>query len=80
MSGDGAVVPFRRPKGDLADARTAVARARERVAKSLLELEHDMGGADRIRDAVRKHPVLTVGGAFLVGYALARVLYRSPLD
>jgi len=79
MSG-GAIVPFPKSAVTVADARSAVARARERVAKSLLELEHDMGGADRIRDAVRKHPMLTVGGAFLVGYALARVLYRSPLD
>jgi len=77
MSRDGAIVPFRRPGGELAEARSAVARARERVAQSLSTLEHDLTGTARVRAAVRKHPVLTLGAAFLVGYALARLITRD---
>ena len=49
MSGNGAVVPFRRrgSSDEVAEARQAIARARERVAKSLLTLEHAVGSDAR---------------------------------
>lgn len=64
----------------LAEVRRRIDRARARVSADLDALEVTLAPARRVRaavkDAVRRHPVLTLGGALLIGYGLARLLFR----
>jgi len=59
-----------------AQVRAELEAARERVKISLDTLEHSMGSLAKWREAVRKHPVLTIGGMFAAGYLLGRLLGR----
>lgn len=83
MSIEGAIVKsppraLTRPSRDVSpeEARAELAKARERVVGQLARLEKSMGKAARWREVVRKHPFLTLGGAFLVGFGLARLFSR----
>lgn len=62
------------------EVRRRIERARARVGAELDALEETLAPARRVRErvkvAVRRHPVLTLGGALLVGYGLARLLFR----
>lgn len=64
----------------LLEVRRRIDRARARVSADLDALEETLAPARRVRavvrDAVRRHPVLTLGGALLVGYGLARLFFR----
>lgn len=64
----------------LLEVRRRLDRARARVSADLDALEETLAPArrvrERVKDAVRRHPVLTLGGALLVGYGLARLLFR----
>jgi ElaB/YqjD/DUF883 family membrane-anchored ribosome-binding protein len=59
-----------------AQARVDLARARERVSKQLAALEQSVPALTNWRDVVRRHPVLTLGGALLTGFAIARLFSR----
>ena len=81
MSDSSALAP--RPDGTLArrhetpaEVKAALHAARERMVSRLSALEQDLSGVrrlnERVRDTVRKHPVLTIGGMFVAGYLLGR--------
>ena len=53
-----------------------LAAARERAKLRLEAIEQRFKGVGDWRGAVRRHPLLTLGGAFVVGYALARLFTR----
>lgn len=59
------------------EARAQVAAARERLLQKLDGVEKSLGPITNWRTVVKRHPVLTIGGAFLVGYALARLFSRK---
>lgn len=51
--------------------------ARERMKAKLDALEKDLGALGHWRETVRKHPVLTIGGALFAGYLLGRIWGRK---
>ncbi|MCC6337753.1 MAG: hypothetical protein IT380_27640 [Myxococcales bacterium] len=68
-------------RGATADeVRARLEQARHKVSAQLDALELTLSPALRVRaavrNAVRRHPVLTLGGALLAGYGLARLLSR----
>jgi ElaB/YqjD/DUF883 family membrane-anchored ribosome-binding protein len=64
------------PVKDAAEARAQLAAARERLLQRLEVVEHTLEPLANWRSVVRRHPLLTIGGAFVVGYALARLFSR----
>jgi hypothetical protein len=62
------------------EVRARIDAARRKVMAQLDRLEVTLSPALRlrtaVRNAVRRHPVLTLGGALLVGYGLARLIFR----
>ncbi|MEW5737315.1 MAG: hypothetical protein AB1938_00225 [Myxococcota bacterium] len=62
------------------EVRLRIEAARRKVTAQLDALELTLSPALRVRtavrNAVRRHPVLTLGGALLAGYGLARLLFR----
>ena len=79
MSGNGVIT--RHPRGkataEVAEVTTQLQAAREKVARTLMTLQGDFHRADRFREVARKHPLLMLGGAFLVGYAVGRLFTRD---
>lgn len=81
MSGEGAAI-IPKPNGALArretpaEVKAALHAAREKMKARLTALEDDLSGLrraqDKVREAVRRHPVLTIGGMFVAGYLLGR--------
>ncbi len=62
---------------DSADqARLDLEFARERVRRSLAQLEQAVPSLTSWRETVRRHPVLAAGTAFVAGYLLARLFTR----
>lgn len=59
-----------------AEVKAQLRAAREKAAESLKALEQRLGRAAQWREAVRRHPVLTLGGAFVVGYLAGRLFFR----
>jgi hypothetical protein len=65
------------PVASTDEARAALAAARERLMQRLTVVEHTLEPLGNWRAAVKRHPVLTIGGAFLFGYALSRLFSRK---
>ena len=65
------------PAATTDDARAQLALARERLAKKLEVVEHTLGPLSDWRVIVKRHPVITIGGAFLFGYALSKLFSRK---
>lgn len=65
------------PAATTQDARAQLAAARERLLQKLAVVEKSVEPLANWRVAVKRHPVLTIGGAFLVGYAIARLFSRK---
>jgi hypothetical protein len=59
------------------EARAQLAQARERLAKKLEAVEHTLAPLGDWRTFVKRHPLATLGGAFLFGYALSRLFSRK---
>ncbi len=83
MSGEGlsrrpplAVVEAEEERQSAAEVKAQLHAAREKAAQSLEALERRLGRAAQWRETVRRHPVLTLGGAFVVGYLAGRLLFR----
>jgi hypothetical protein len=59
-----------------AEVKAALHAAREKMKHRLAALEDELGGVrrlqERVRETVRRHPVLTIGGMFVAGYLLGR--------
>ncbi len=80
MSDDLVKAPLHRslaPVKDVNDARRQLERARARLSRRIDAVEHTMHPFTKIKDVFHKHPLACVGGAFLVGYTLAR-LFAPP--
>jgi hypothetical protein len=64
----------------LDEARRRLAEARARVRGELDALHEALAPGralrETVREVIRRHPVLTAGGALVVGYGLARLLFR----
>lgn len=58
------------------EARAALAAAREKLLARLEVVEQTLEPLSNWKSVVKKHPLLTIGGAFVVGYALARLFSR----
>lgn len=71
-------VPSRSPKEpDSCElARRDLLAARERLAHRLEAVKRGAPVMNQLRRLVRAHPGLALGGAFLLGYGLARLLRR----
>ncbi len=67
-----ALAPVHTPE----EARAQLAAARERLAKRLDDVHRALTPVTHWRDVVKRHPVLTIGGAFLVGYAISKLFSR----
>jgi ElaB/YqjD/DUF883 family membrane-anchored ribosome-binding protein len=66
------------PVSTAAEARDALVAARARLEKRLEAVENLIAPPlAPWRAAVKKHPLITIGGAFLVGYAISRLLSRK---
>jgi hypothetical protein len=61
-------------------ARSRIDAARRRVEDALSGLERDAPLTMHWRATVKAHPVLAVSSAFLVGWAVARLLTRKRKD
>jgi ElaB/YqjD/DUF883 family membrane-anchored ribosome-binding protein len=68
-----AIVPAATP----AEARAQLAAARERLARQLDDVQRALTPMSRWKDVVKRHPLVTIGGAFLVGYALSKLFSRK---
>ncbi|MBL8922449.1 MAG: hypothetical protein JNJ54_26600 [Myxococcaceae bacterium] len=59
-----------------AEVKAALHAAREKMKSRLVALEDELSGVrrlqEKVRETVRKHPVLTIGGMFVAGYLLGR--------
>lgn len=64
------------PEPTPAQVQADLQATRERLKKSLDTLEDRLGPAAKWRQAVRKHPVLAIGGVFVAGYLLGRLWGR----
>lgn len=64
------------PVGSPEEARAQLAAARERLVKRLDDVQRALTPVTHWRDVVKRHPVLTIGGAFLVGYAISKLFSR----
>ncbi len=60
-----------------AEVKAELHAARERVKAKLVTLEGELGTIGKWREVVRKHPVLTIGGMFVAGYLIGRILGRK---
>jgi hypothetical protein len=67
-----AIVPVQTPE----EARAQLAAARERLARRLDDVQRALTPMTHWKDMVKRHPVLTIGGAFLVGYAISKLFSR----
>ncbi len=66
------------PVANAAEARARVTMARERLVDRLHAVEMTLGGPRTKWGAlVKKHPILSIGGALLVGYAISRLFSRK---
>lgn len=65
---------------DVARARLELAQARQRVVDQLHALETSLPTVPDWRKAIRLHPLLTLGGAFLTGWAIARLFTHRRDD
>lgn len=59
-----------------AQVRVELAAARERARATLEAIERRLRSVGDWRGFARRHPVLTLGAAFVTGYALARLFTR----
>ena len=59
------------------DARAELVAARERLAQKLQVVEHTLAPLSNWRVLVKRHPLATLGGAFVIGYALSRLFSRK---
>ncbi|MFO0599333.1 MAG: hypothetical protein U0228_28760 [Myxococcaceae bacterium] len=64
------------PVASTDEARAQLAAAREKLISRLSVVEEAVAPLGNWRTAVRRHPLLAIGGAFVVGYALARLFSR----
>lgn len=64
------------PSSEIARARLEVSLARQRVRDQLHTIEDSLPRIPDWRKAVRLRPLLTLGGAFLAGWAIARLFSR----
>ena len=69
----GALVPVETTE----DARAALVAARERLALQLDNVQRALGPVVKWQAFVKKHPLVTIGGAFLIGYAISRAFSRK---
>lgn len=58
------------------EARDELSAARERLARKLETVEASLQPLGDWREAVRRKPWLAVGGAFAVGYVVAKIFSR----
>ncbi|MDP1824816.1 MAG: hypothetical protein Q8L48_16290 [Archangium sp.] len=65
------------PVASTDDARAQLAAARERLAQKLETVQHTLEPLGHWRTFVKRHPLATLGGAFLFGYALSRLFSRK---
>jgi hypothetical protein len=65
------------PVASAEDARAQLAAARERLAQKLETVQHTLEPLSNWRTFVKRHPLATLGGAFLFGYALSRLFSRK---
>ncbi len=59
------------------EARAQIKSARERVVKNLEVIQRTLRPVTRWAEVVKRHPVATIGGAFLIGYALSKLFSRK---
>jgi ElaB/YqjD/DUF883 family membrane-anchored ribosome-binding protein len=59
------------------DARAQLAAARARLAKQLDDVHRALTPVTHWQDVVKKHPLITIGGAFLIGFALSKLFSRK---
>lgn len=57
--------------------RAQLAAARDRLVRQLDDVHRALTPVKHWRDVVKRHPLVTIGGAFLVGYALAKLFSRK---
>lgn len=65
------------PVSTTEEARAQLAAARARLAQKLQAVEHTLAPLSNWRTFVKRHPLATIGSAFLVGYALSRLFSRK---
>jgi hypothetical protein len=58
-------------------ARAQLAAARERLMRQLDDVQRALTPIARWQEVVKRHPMVAIGGAFLVGYALSKVFSRK---
>lgn len=59
------------------EARAQLAQARARLMQKLEVVQHTLAPLTDWRTLVKRHPLATIGGAFLFGYALSRLFSRK---
>lgn len=59
------------------DARAQIVIARERLINKLNVVQRSLAPMIHWKEVVKRHPVATIGAAFLVGYAISRFFFRK---
>lgn len=67
--------PVRQVQLELDEARVRVVAQMEALERSLAPALHLR---ETVKRAVRRHPMLMLGGVFVVGYGMARLLFGRP--
>ena len=65
------------PVATTEDARAELEAARVRLVEKLKTVQHTLEPLGHWRTFVKRHPIATLGGALLFGYALSRFFSRK---
>ena len=60
----------------VSEVQAELVRARERAKAQLAAFEARLGELGRWREVARRRPLLAIGGAFLLGYTVAKLFTR----
>lgn len=66
------------PVNSVDEAKLQVEQARVRLARQIDQLEETLQPLSKVKQAFQRHPLWWIGGAFFVGYALARLTSSEP--
>ena len=59
------------------EARAQLAAARERLARRLDDVHRALSPMKHWQDVVKRHPLVTIGGALLIGFALSKLFSKK---
>ena len=72
-----ALTTARAAEGSTDEARAQLVAARLRLSSKLDDVQRALTPIIQWQQVVKRHPLATIGGAFLIGYALSKLFSRK---